>query len=119
MEELGKRIGKFVLLLVAADLLLFGLAYAIAYFSKIALSEVLFYAGLLCIIIGGLSMVGNRDNSTDASYFMAKSVGAKSTNEFNEESFDKRSSRWRFLIFMASVGGVLIAIVVLSDVLLK
>lgn len=119
MNELAKRIGKYIIKVLIVDILLVGIAFIISYYSKVNFSDVLVYIGIFCLIIGGFSMMGNNRNSADANYFMSKSVGSKSTNEATEENFNNRNSSMKFLIFMFCVGGLLIAMVVLIDYVLK
>jgi hypothetical protein len=119
MKGLIKRSGKFIFKIFIADLVLLGLAYLISYLSKMKFNDVLVYVGFFCILIGGLSMMGRGNNSADVTYFMSKSVGAKSMNEITDENFKNRNNSMRFLIFMSCVGVSLIAIVALIDVIFK
>jgi hypothetical protein len=119
MEGLIKRISKFVFKIFITDIFLMGLAFIISYLSKMKISDILVYVGFFCILIGALSMIGRGNNSADVTYFMSKSVGTKSMNEITEENYKNRNNSMRFLIFMSCVGGFLIAIVVLIDLIFK
>lgn len=119
MEGLIKRISKFVFKVFITDLFLIGVAFIISYLSKIIINDILVYAGLICIAIGGFSMMGSGNNSADAKYFMSKSVGTKSMNETTEENYKNRNNSMRFLIFMSCVGGILIAIAALTNLIFK
>ncbi|MHB8128461.1 MAG: hypothetical protein ACYDEX_05650 [Mobilitalea sp.] len=119
MEGLIKRISKFVFKIIIADIFLMGVAFIITYLSKIKINDILVYMGLICIVIGGFSMMRSGNNSADATYFMSKSVGTKSITETTEENYKNRNNSMRFLIFMSCVGGILIAIVVLMDHVFK
>lgn len=119
MKGIMKRISKFVLKLLITDALLIGLAFLISYFSKMNISDLLVYIGIICLIIGGFSMMGSGNNSGDAKYFMSKSIGTKSSDELTEENYKSRNSSMRFLLFMFCAGALLIAVVVLKDLIYK
>lgn len=110
MEGLIKRISKFALKVFITDVILMGVALLITYLSKMKINDVLVYVGLVCIVIGGFSLMGSSNNSADATYIMSKSVSTKSMNETTEENFINRNKSMGFLIFMFCVGGILIAI---------
>ncbi len=46
-------------------------------------NDTLVYAGVLCLLMGGLSILGQKNNSSDLNYFQSRSVGAKSVTEIN------------------------------------
>jgi hypothetical protein len=94
-------------------------SFIISYFSKIRMNDVLLYTGVICMIIGMLSMLGHNNNSVDVNYFISKSAGVNSINEITEENYKNRNKSASFMIFMLCVGGVFIAIVALIDVVLK
>ncbi len=119
MKGLFKRIGKYILKVFIVDGILAGLAFIISYFSKMRMNDILLYIGIICMLIGMLSVIGNSNNSRDANYFISKSVGAKSVNEITEENYKNRNKSASFMIFMLCAGGVFIAVVALIDVVLK
>lgn len=119
MDGLIKRFCKYLFKILIVDIFLTVLAFIISYFSKINISDILLYVGILCMIIGMLSVLGNSNNSVDATYFISKSAGTKSINEITEENYKNRNSSLRFLVFMSCVGGFFITIVVVMDLVLK
>ncbi len=119
MAGLMKRLSKFTLKVFITDTFLVGFSAAISFFFKMKISDVLVYVGILCIIIGGFSMMGSSNNSADTNYYMSKSIGTKAMNEITEENYKSRNKSMRFLMFMSCSGGLLIAIVVLTDFLFK
>ncbi|MBH1942148.1 hypothetical protein I5677_14695 [Mobilitalea sibirica] len=115
MKGLIKRISKFMFKIIIADIILAGLAFVISYFSDMKISDIMVYAGIICILIGGLSLLGSGNNSADVTYIISKSAGNNSMNENTEENYKNRNNSMRFLIFMSCVGGFLLAIVALID----
>jgi F0F1-type ATP synthase membrane subunit a len=119
MKGFIKRGCRYILKVLIVDGVLTGLAFVISYFSKMRMNDVLLYVGVICMLIGMLSMLGNNNNSVDVKYFISKSVGVNSINEITEENYKNRNKSASFMIFMLCVGGVFIAIVALIDVVLK
>jgi O-antigen/teichoic acid export membrane protein len=107
MKEIITRIRKFVVKLLLTEIILAAVSLIISYFMKLKISDTLIYIGAICLLIGMFSIIGQRNNSSDPTYFMSKSVGAKSTNEINQENYKNRNSSMRFLIFMSCIGTIL------------
>ncbi len=108
MKPKMKRLMLYVLKVIVASAVLGGAAYVISLVTKRNFNDNLVYAGMLCLLVGGLSIVGQRNTSTDVSYFQSRSVGSNSVREITEENYKNRNSSMRFLIFMLLVGAILL-----------
>ncbi len=110
MNERINRLGKYALKILIAELILIGLSFLITLFTDILFIDSLVYIGFLCILIGGLSRLGNGKHTRDAAYFMAKSVEENVTEGISEEVVKNRNSSLSFFAFMTITGGLLMAL---------
>jgi hypothetical protein len=94
---------------ISITLIVVGLAsYAISKATGMAFAETLQYAGIICAVLGMLSVVGNLNTTTNVTYLQSRSVSEKSFGESAKEDFESRDKSFKFLSITGFAGLVLI-----------
>ncbi|HBM75202.1 MAG TPA: hypothetical protein DD429_06570 [Clostridiaceae bacterium] len=76
---------------------------------KFKLSGTFLYSGLICLILGGFSLIGNIKISSSYRYFQVQSI-SRPIDQISADNYKSRDSSLRFLIFMSSIGAILLLI---------
>lgn len=96
---------------IAITLVVIGIiSFVISKATGMDFAEVLQYAGIVCIVLGLLSVVGNLNSTTNVTYLQSRSVSDKSFGDGARDDFKSRNTSFRFLSIMGIVGLVLIIV---------
>jgi hypothetical protein len=110
MKKYLDSIMKSIIKAIIVMAMISALSIAISYFFKLVLSNTIMYAGIICLVLGILSIIGNNNVTSDPTFFQSKSLFAKTVNDINSDNFKSRESSMNFLLFMFVVGALLIVI---------
>lgn len=115
MKRLRTKIRKFLgKVLIAAVVI--GLAfYLLSVATGLPLVDAFQYAGMACILVGLLSLVGKMNITSDLTYLQSRSVSEKSVTDSSLEDFKSRSDNYRFITFMLATAALLIGFSFLLD----
>lgn len=92
----------------------------ISKFLNYELSNAFFYAGIIYIVIGGLSLMGGASVSGDYSYVQSQSIFTKSGFMNSLDIMNEKFKSYRFLAFMSFVGiGLIIICIIFSKLGIK
>lgn len=115
MKRFQKMLLKFLRNLSIVSIIIGIIVFVIAKATGFSLVEAYQYAGIICILIGCLSVVGNMSMTSNPTYFQAKSVSSKSINDGLREDFMSKLGNYRLLLLLLAVGILLIAFSFLLD----
>ncbi len=118
MKDLRNKLLKFLGKVLIASIVI-GLAfYLLSTVTELPLVDAFQYAGIACILVGLLSLVGKMNMTTDPTYLQSRSISEKSITESSLEDFKSRDGNYRFITFMLATAAVLIGFSFLLDSLI-
>lgn len=112
MDSVFLRIGKFIVKVFITELILVAFAFMLSYFSKMTISTTLTYTGAFCLILGVLSFIGNKNNSSNANSLLSSLLRKNSAEKITEENNinNNSNSSKSLLIYLFCVGVVLLLV---------
>lgn len=110
MKKFFISILKYIKTLLVVLIIISAVVFIISIIFKYKLSNIFSYAALVCMIIGGSSLSGNINMTSDPKYFLAESASSKSLYQSSRDNLKLRDSSYSFLIFMVIIGLLLITI---------
>ena len=117
MKGFQRKLLRFLRKMAIATIVIGIAVFFIAKAIGLSLAEAYQYAGIICILLGCLSVAGNMTMTTNPTYFQAKSVGSKSINDGLREDFMSSMGNYRFLLLLSAIGVILIGFSFIMDAL--
>jgi beta-lactamase regulating signal transducer with metallopeptidase domain len=106
--KIVKWLIKYIIYIAVTFLGIGIISYAVSRATGMEFAETLQYAGIICIVLGLLSVVGNLNTTTNVSYLQSRSISEKPFGESAREDFESRDKSFKFLSIIGIVGLVLI-----------
>lgn len=110
MSELFTIFLKFIKMIILAALVISVIVLSVSFIFKFKLSDSLNYAGIICMVLGFLSVSGNMKTTNDLRFFNLDVSSKKSICKNAKDDLNLRDSSFNFFIFMILVGILLIMI---------
>jgi hypothetical protein len=96
---------KYLIKVFLATLIISAIGYLISIKFNHILSEVYFYIGLTCFLVGGGAIIGKHDTSN----YQADSVSTRNFNQVIRDNLNLRNN-FSFLLFMIITGVIMLTL---------
>ena len=110
MQKYVRLIGFFIIKLFLGFVVFAGISFVVSHYFDFTLSDTFTVIGILLFLCGLLSLVGGMNMSSDIKYYQSISVSEKSFGDKVREEFKSRDKKIGFLLYMALLGSIMVAL---------
>lgn len=110
IKKLLINAGEYIDNMFSVLIILSILVFMLSIIFKCKLSNVFFYSGLVCIITGAASLLGNISNSSHFKYFHLENMSSHSIYKDSPDKSKPKDSNLKFLIPIGAAGFIILAL---------